>query len=232
MIHFPGLVEKTRPRPSRPHFEPSYLIPDTDTHGSFWSEVYTFLRSIGFRSPVIRAIKQYINRDFGFFGLRVHPVTREPQYFHVCVSLDLKRNRKVYPIYPGVLEYSGYGAVNGYYVLLSHPDIVTDDGYVFHTMYCHLKKPLVKFSSYQKMLREISLGSHPIVPIGIDTCLGTAATSGLSRADYPGMYFECSFRKFGETPIVVDPLKLYYPRAVTNRTATITDPETINHIFR
>jgi hypothetical protein len=111
--------------------------------------------------------------------------------------------------------------VNGYYVLLSHPDIVTEDGYVFHTMYCHLKKPFVKFNSYQKMLREISLGSHPIVLVDMDVCVGHASTSGVSREQYPGLYFECSFRKFDEIPIVIDPLQLYYVRPVRNKTADI-----------
>ena len=68
----------------------------------------------------------------------------------VKISLDLKSGRNIYPVLPGILEYSGYGAVNGHYILLSHPQIQTEDGYILHSMYCHLKKPLVKFNSYQK----------------------------------------------------------------------------------
>ena len=231
MIYLPSLKDKTRPRPHRPQFEQNYLIPNTEQHKDFWKSVYQFLRYMNFRSPVLRDIKRYINPQFGYFGFRVHPVTRESRYFHLGLSLDLKRDRNIYPLYPGILEYSGYGAVNGYYVLLSHPDIVTEDGYVFHTMYCHLKKPLVKFNSYQKMLREISLGSHPLIPIGIKTVLGTASTSGLSRSEYPGLYLQCSFRKFGETPIAIDPLRLYYVRAKKNPTANIIDPGIIAELF-
>ncbi|MCA9353178.1 hypothetical protein KC901_03280 [Patescibacteria group bacterium] len=231
MIHLPPIVDKSTLRPNRPLFEEPYAIPDLEHHADFWKEVYRFLKTVSFRSPVIRDIKNYIDQRFGYFGFRVHPVTRESQYFHAGLSLDLTRNRKIYPIYPGVLEYAGYGAVNGYYVLLSHPDIVTEDGYVFHSMYCHLKKPLIKFNSYQKMLREISLGSHPIVPVSIKTILGTAASSGLAREQHPGVYLECSFRKFGETPIVIDPFRLYYARPKHNTTQHLTNPEEIEELF-
>ena len=231
MIHLPSLFDKTEPRPNRPDFEESYRIPAIGEHHDFWKKIYSFLRTIDFRSPVLRDIKQYINPQFGYFGFRVHPVTHVSKYFHVGVSLDLKRNRKIYPIHPGILEYSGYGAVNGYYILLSHPDIVTEDGYIFHTMYCHLKKPLLKFNSYQKMLREISLGSYPLLPVDIKTVLGHASTSGVSRAQHPGLYLQCSFRKFGETPIVIDPLRLYYARAKKNSTVDLTDPQVIAELF-
>ena len=231
MIHLPALADKTRPRPNRPDFEQSYLIPDTDTYADLWDEVYQFLRAVSFRSPVVRSVDRYVNRLFGFFGFRVHPVTKVARYFHVGLSLDLARGRKVYPIYPGVLEYAGYGAVNGYYILLSHPDIVTDDGYVLHSMYCHLKKPLVTFTSYQKMLREISLGSHPIISVPAGTLLGTAATSGLSRQHKPGLYFEVSFRKFGENPIAIDPYRLYHDVSPDNETKDLVDPDTIVELF-
>ena len=232
MIHLPSFLDKIQPRPDRPEFEEIYNIPNMELHGDFWKTIYKFLRGIEFRSPVLRDIKNYINPQFGYFGQRVHPVTHETNYFHTGLSLDLKRDRKIYPIHPGVLEYSGYGAVNGYYILLSHPDIVTEDGYVLHTMYCHLKKPLIKFNSYQKMLREISLGSHPIIPIDVKTVLGTAATSGVSREQHPGLYLECSFRQFGETPIAIDPFRLYYVRAKKNTTADVIDTEVIAELFK
>jgi len=232
MIHLPSLIDKISARPNRPLFEQTCVIPDNKNYNEFWKEIYYFLRAIEFKSPIVKDIEKFINKDFGFFGFRVHPVTHEPKYFHVGLSLDLKRDQKIYPIYPGVLEYSGYGAVNGYYVLLSHPGIVTEDGYTFHTMYCHLKKPLVKFNSYQKMLREISLGSHPTISINMETCLGIASTSGISRAEYPGIYLECSFRKFDETPIIIDPLRLYAVRAKKNTTADLIKIKEINALFK
>lgn len=227
----PPLIHKTCPRPSRPDFEELYRIPDQDRHQEFWHDVYDHLRSLQIHSPVRRDVLNYIDSRFGYFGLRVHPVTREPQYFHVGISLALKAGRKIYPVADGVLEYSGYGAVNGHYVLLSHPDIKTEDGYVLHSMYCHLKKPLVKFNSYQKMLREISLGSYPEISIAKKTILGLASTTGLSRDNHPGVYLQLSFRKFNETPIVLDPVRFYHDSVQQNATADITDTDEIARLF-
>lgn len=231
MIVLPPLFEKTVPRPHKPNFEEQYRIPDIYNDNDFWEKIYDYLSSLKFHSPVLRDIKKYINKQFGCFGYRVHPVTREPRYYHVGVSLDLRAGRKIYSILHGVLEYSGYGAVNGYYVLLSHPQIQTEDGYVFHSMYCHLKKPLVKFNSYQKMLREISLGSYPIIEIDTKTILGLASTTGVSRENHPGLYLQFSFRKLDHTPIVVDPLRSYGLTQMINSTATLIDQTSIDAIF-
>lgn len=230
MIVLPSFKNRTLPRPGRPSFEEPCLIPN-ETDSDFWESVYSTLRSLKFHSPVIRKIRSYINPIFGFFGFRVHPVTEESRYFHVGVSLDLKNNRKIYPIASGILEYAGYGAVNGHYVLLSHPDVMNEDGYILHSMYCHLKKPLVHFNSYQKMLREISLGSYPLIAVSADTILGTAATSGLSREHHPGIYLQISFRKYNEIPITIDPLRIYQHKKGSNSSEHIISPDEIKKIL-
>jgi hypothetical protein len=135
-------------------------------------------------------------------------------------------------VLPGVFESYGYGAGNGQYVFLSHPQVQTEDGYTLHSMYCHLKKPLVKFNSYQKMLREISLRSYPIIPIEMQTILGVASTTGLSRDNHPGLYLQLSFRKFDQTPIVVDPMCVYHKAGYINQSADIVDPEIIKDLFQ
>lgn len=232
MIILPALLDKTRNRPNRIEFEETYRIPDSEYHADFWESVYAFMYAIKLRSPVRRDIEKYINPLFGYFGFRVHPVTQKTRYFHTGVSLDIQFGRKIYPVAKGVLEYSGYGAINGHYVLLSHPEIQTEDGYVLHSMYCHLKKPLIKFNSYQKMLREISLGSHPIIEIEPDQVLGLASTSGLSRDNFPGIYLQLSFRKFNTTPIVIDPMRVYHSYTKINTSAEITDPEIVTTLFK
>lgn len=218
-------------RPGKLQFEESYAIPNTEEFKHFWEMVYTALSSMKIYSPVRRKIETYINPYFGYFGYRVHPVTQEVRYFHGGISLELKHGRKITPILPGVLEYSGYGATNGYYVLLSHPDIRTEDGYILHSMYCHLKKPQVRFNSYQKMLREISLGSYPEIPVPVDRVLGTASTTGLSREHHPGLYLQISLRKFNEKPIVIDPLRLYSMSSKENITHDLVNPDDIQKLF-
>ena len=231
MIILPSFIDKIQSRPNRPSFEELYMTPDTENYKQFWDKVYDYIFSLKLHSPVLRDIKKYINPLFGYFGFRIHPVTKEPRYFHVGVSLDLKPGRKIHSVLPGILEYSGYGAVNGYYVLLSHPQIQTEDGYVLHSMYCHLKKPLIKFNSYQKMLREISLGSYPIIEIETKTVLGVASTTGVSRDNHAGLYLQLSFRKFDETPIVIDPLRAYSEKSIENKTAKYIDQVKINKLF-
>lgn len=209
MIILPSLLVHTKQRPNRPQFEESYLIPDFKKYPEFWETIHSQLFNLSVYSPIKMDLENRINPHYGFFGNRIHPVTFEPGYYHLGIELYTDQKQLVYPLLKGDLEYSGYGAVNGYYVLLSHPHIQTADGYIFHTMYCHLKKPLVKFSSYQKMLREISLGSYPVVPVNADTILGQAGKTGVTSSDKPRLYIQCDFRKFDETPIVVDPAHFF-----------------------
>jgi hypothetical protein len=218
MIVLPALKQYTKSRPYKAKFEQNYLVPDFEQHKDFWSLVHQFLFSLSVRSPFKKAFQEYINPQVGYFGDRIHPITGQAHYYHIGIQIDVEPKQEVTPLLQGVLEYSGYGAVNGHYVLLSHPEIQTEDGYILHTMYCHLKKPLVKFSSYQKMLREISLGSYPIIPISLDTVLGQVGTSGLSDASKPSLYIQCDFRKMDCDPIVVDPINFFDEKTYRNKT--------------
>ncbi len=209
MIILPSLHSFVRTRPHSSPFDSRYLIPDETKHAQFWKELYEQLYATSPKNFISEDFEQYMSDTYSYFGERMHPVTFEPKYFHMGIELNFKERHEVRPLFDGVLEYSGFGVVNGYYVLLSHPQIQTEDGYVLHTMYCHLKKPLVQFSSYQKMLREISLNSYPIVEVSKDTLLGFSGKSGLTNAGGTQLYLQCDFRKDGEHPIVVNPLAFF-----------------------
>ncbi|MAQ77305.1 hypothetical protein CL684_02155 [Candidatus Campbellbacteria bacterium] len=231
MFTLPPIAHTTKSRPNRPLYEKPYHIPD-EKYQDFWADIYNFLFAIDMPLPVRdKELDTCINEAYGYFGYRVHPVTKEAKYFHAGLSFDLSHEDAVYPLRDGILEYAGYGAANGHYILISHPDIVTEDGYVFHTMYCHLKKPLVSFSSYQKMLREISLASYPIIPVTTETKLGTASVSGLSRDNHPGLYLQCSFRKMDTPPIVIDPYRMYTNEIKENTTRDIISAKDIEKIY-
>jgi murein DD-endopeptidase MepM/ murein hydrolase activator NlpD len=209
MIILPKISDKVVVRPGVHDFEVPYFIPDNKNYEAFWGHIYRELQELNFYSPVRDDIDQYINTDVGFFGLRTHPAGKKEPYYHIGVEMRFDDPFEVTPIASSVLEYSGYGAINGYYVLLSHPQIQTEDGYILHSMYCHLKKPQVSFSSYQKMLREISLGSYPIIPVKSQEILGTTGSSGVVKGDEPKLYLQLDFRKYGETPIALDPLPIF-----------------------
>lgn len=206
----PSFRDRTLARPERYDFEPPYLIPDTDNHMAFWDKIYGRMETISYSSPIEEDFFDYINTSVGYFGYRPHPNDPSREYFHIGLQLDLEAGAKVTPVYDGILEYSGYGAINGHYVLLSHPDIVTEDGYVLHTMYCHLKKPDISFNSYQKMLREISLGSYPLLQISSTDILGESGRSGVVEYDTNILYLQMDFRKYGEVPIVIDPFRVLH----------------------
>lgn len=227
MNPLPSLVHNTEVRPHRLSREEMQLMPHAGKR-SFWKKVYDTLYQYKFRSPVVRNIAQYINPLFGFFGKRVHPSTHEIAYFHAGVELEFESPRKIYPIADGILEYSGYGAINGYYVLLSHPEIQTEDGYILHSMYCHLKKPLLQFSSYQKMLREISLGTYPSIEVSKKEVLGMAGSSGVTRNAQARLYLQIDFRKYGKETILLDPLLVLNNERGKNTTAHITTKEALD----
>ncbi len=217
MIIIPSLKAYTKVRPNRPPYEEASLVPDFLAYPDFWREVKKIFFALSLKPPLRGDFLKKINPETGFFGSRTHPVTGEPQYYHIGIEIDARAKQQVKPLLKGVLEYSGYHVTNGYYVLLSHPHIQTEDGYIFHTMYCHLKKPLVKFSSYQKMLREISLGTYPIIEIDTNTVLGLVGSSGNTVGDKPKLYLQCDFRKYGEQSIAVDPMNFYSSGVYTNK---------------
>ncbi len=217
MIVLPSLLNYIRPRPNRPKFEENIFVPDFNEYSSFWEEIHKIIYALSAEEPITGDLFKKIDESFGFFGNRIHPITHEPHYFHSGVEIGARAKQKVRPLLNGILEYSGFSITNGYYVLLSHPYIQTEDGYILHTMYCHLKKPLVKFSSYQKMLREISLGSYPLIEITKDIVLGLVGSSGDTIGDKPKLYLQCDFRKFNYKPIVIDPMYFFSNKIHINK---------------
>lgn len=209
MIILDSIARKVAPRPGIHDYEVPYLIPDIVTGKGFWDYQYQQLQSFDFRSPVSGKVSDYIDPKIGYFGLRTHPLDSRRPYYHIGIELRFNTATEVTPLASGILEHSGYGAINGHYILLSHPDIVTEDGYVLHTMYCHLKKPLITFSSYQKMLREISLGSYPMIPVTAEDVLGITGNSGVVQGGNPKLYIQMDFRKYGEVPVVIDPFRVF-----------------------
>lgn len=222
MFVLPPLKNYTKKRPGKSGFEERYLIPNPHDN-DFWDMIYRSLFACGISSPVLG--KKLPNNLYGYYGLRMHPATFEPHYFHLGLEYDLEKNNEICAVYDGVLEYSGYNAINGHYVLISHPHIQTEDGYILHSMYCHLKKPLLKFNSYQKMLREISLGSYPEIPIHIGQKIGLAGTSGITQQGSPRLYIQFDFRKLDEVSITLDPAMIIYGNSKENISADIKNKE-------
>jgi len=199
----------------------------------FWDVLYAILAKSDLFSQPVPNVHKKINPYFGFFGNRWNPSTRQPGNFHTGIDIEGRRKTVVHPITNGILEYSGYGATSGMYVMLSHPRITTEDGFVLHSLYMHLREAKVKFSSYQKMLREISLHTHPRVSVSDDTVIGLIGDSGQSKYPdgYVHMHMQLEFRNKEGHIIFIDPARLLGLEKYGNETADITTEKAFMDIY-
>ncbi len=200
-------------------------IPERN-HGEFWNDFYALVQEHTLFDKPLLHMEDKINPYFGYFGFRFHPNTKQSGYFHTGVSITEKPKKVVIPVCDGVLEYSGFDVINGFYVFLSHPHIETEDGYVMHSLYMHLKKPLVKFSSYQKMLREISFHSYPKILIERGTPIGEVGSTGVPDGKHHHLHLQIEFRHpQKKSVVIIDPLRLYGLRSHKNRSADFVSEE-------
>jgi|GEM_PF-582843 len=193
-------------------------------YAEFWEALYQLLQKhFNFSLPIRNIVESKINPYFGFFGYRFDPGTYAPRSFHTGIDIEGRRKMHVRSIANGILEYSGYGIINGNYVMISHPEIVSEDGYVLHSLYMHLRNVSIKFSSYQKMLREISLRTYPRIPIMGDQLIGTIGGTGESSypKGYVHMHLQLEFRNKEGKSIFIDPARVLGFSMYENITSTI-----------
>ena len=91
--------------------------------------------------------------------------------------------------------------------MLSHPNVKTEDGFILYSLYMHLRDVKVKFSSYQKMLREVSFHSYPKIPISHTLPIGTLGQTG-GTGEYPHLHLQLEFRNEAGDIIIVDPAEI------------------------
>jgi murein DD-endopeptidase MepM/ murein hydrolase activator NlpD len=213
---FGGYIEK---RPGKNGKRKEQYIPSGE-YIDFWLDFYEELKQCTIFDQPLLHLEDKIDPYFGYFGFRFHPNTHELNHFHTGISITDKPKRPVVPVCDGLLEYSGFDVVNGFYVFLSHPHIQTEDGYIMYSLYMHLKKPTVKFSSYQKMLREISFNNYPKVAIERGTKIGEVGSTGIPDGKHYHLYLQIEFRHPQKNNIVlIDPLRLFGFRTRLNRSA-------------
>lgn len=229
MKKLPSLFEYTVPRPA---VSPKLLqyIP-SEEYSEFWEAFYATLSAhFVFQFP-LPGYDRSINPLFGFFGPRYHPVVHKSNYFHAGIDITAPSKTPILPVAPGILEYAGFGIVNGNYILLSHPTITTEDGFVFHSMYMHLRDMYTRFSSYQKMLREISLHSYPHIPVPLEKPIGTVGSTGNTAGKHIHLHLQCEFRDKKGRSILIDPCALFGSISETNRSAFVHSREDFQALF-
>lgn len=201
----PSIKKHVISRPGNYNSAATHYVPDASSL-AFWGSFYEQLvNQFSLDLPFSDADKK-INPFFGYFGIRYHPRKKESDYFHAGVDFDGVPKTKIFPITDGVLEYSGFGLINGKYVMLSHPEIKTEDGFVLHSLYMHLRDLKVSFNSYQKMLREVSFNTYPQVPIDRKQEIGLMGQTGNAKG-YPHLHLQLEFRNEKDEIILIDPVQ-------------------------
>lgn len=226
----PKIKEAAYPRPSSGEGKSKHLVPNPE-YKDFWRHFYGYIMErYRFNLPVEDALLK-VNPFFGYFGRRFHIDTLKPRYFQIGVDIADKPKTPIYPIRKGVLQYSGFGYVNGYYVMISHPDIRTEDGFVLYSLYMHMKETKVGFTSYQKMLREISLHTYPEIWVPEDKVIGHLGDTGISHEMYTHLHMQLEFRNSKGVMIAVDPLSFYGVTVSDNLTAEIKNHNELEGLF-
>lgn len=191
----------------RPNSQVEHFIPDS-TFDTFWIDFYEHLRITKNLDLPFPTEENSINPYFGYFGYRFHPITFKPNYFHIGIDIDKEIGAKVHPIANGIFEYSGYGNQNGTYLMLSHPQIQTKDGYKMYSLYLHLEKALLSFNLLQKTFRSVGFIKSTNRQILKDKVIGISGDSGNSKDIFPHLHLQIEFRKQSENKVVIiDPAK-------------------------
>ena len=176
-------------------------IPDA-SRPDVWIPIYEKLKEV-LSHPIKRGNKE-VDPYFGYFGYRWHPVIHSPGYFHVGIDIPNKMGTKVYPVAKGIFEYSGFTSINGKYILMTHPEIKTEDGFVLSSLYLHLKDAKIKFTTYQKMLREISKHTYPKIEVSTKKIIGEVGNSGDLRGMISHLHLQLEFRNQEGTIVVIN----------------------------
>ena len=220
MIELPPIENRVIKRPGDYSGSQARMIP-SEKHPDFWDKFYKEIaRNKLVHSPVKDFTVSRINPFFGYFGPRFHASKHEP-YFHIGIDITGVTKNVVFPVADAILEYSGFGVINGNYVFLRHDGIKTKDGYCLYSLYAHLKKYSVGFTNYQKMLREVSLRTYPEIPISRSKSIGTIGDSGNPEKGNIHLHLQLEFRKDKKTPIIIDPLRAMGRKGKENITAGI-----------
>lgn len=232
MIRLPTMSDKVQDHTAPYITRGDHFVPDPK-HSDFWDAIYEIIVQAELFQPPLRGMEKRINQYFGYFGMRAELSDRSKKTFHTGVDVEARKKTNVYAMADGVLEHAGYGVINGKYVMLSHPQITTEDGFTLRTLYMHLDSYKLKFSSYQKMLRQISLNAYPIINVKQKDIVGTVGKTG--NSDYPNefthVHIQAEFANKDGKTIHIDPLRLLSMSSHKNLTAEIQTEKQFTDIY-
>lgn len=219
----PDIERKAIKRPGNFNGKMKHYIPDMNSHSRFWKEFYATISDAEELVAPIDNFAEKVNPYFGHFGFRWHPINFTPKYFHIGIDVTERIGTEIFTVAKGHLEYSGYADINGNYVMVSHPEIKTSDGFILQSTYMHCKKNLVNFNLTQKILREFISSKMSIsnIKIGKDTAIALLGDTGNKLGVVPHLHLQFEFANKAGKRIAVNPFKLYGIEAKNNLTASL-----------
>lgn len=217
----PAITDKIQKRPGK--VPASHFIPNDDSE--FWNEFYAQVAQL---TEPISDFKAKVNPYSGRYGYRWHPVAAKPRYFHIGIDVHADTGTPIAAIADGEFQYSGYAPLNGNYVVISHPQIVTADGFVLNSIYMHCDTVSHKFNLLQKIWRKFI----SIKPRWVNKYLkkgdkiATVGGTGVEGGYAPHLHLQFDFVSAdGSKRVSVDPLKMFGETMSANLTAEIRDLE-------
>ena len=196
----------------------------------FWSDLHYRLAKM-LQCPILEC-GQKIDSFFGYFGERFHPVALKPKYFHIGIDIMADSGTKISSITDGILEYSGFSELNGNYVMISHPHIITQDEFILHSLYLHLEKFYLRFNIPQKIFREVGMKRFAVISVSSKDSIGEVGATGNVRDLVPHIHLQMEFRDKKGTIIAVNPALALGVGTKENLTASISSLEEFRKFYK
>lgn len=225
----PAIASHIRRRPG--NAPSSHHVPDDDK--AFWADFYARLSACALECPIDGG-EGMVNPYFGRYGYRWHPVRGKARYFHIGTDMHTATGTPIRAIAPGLLEYSGYAPLNGNYIMLSHPHIVTADGFTLHSVYMHCSALAMRFSPQQKLTRKFISTSLRWVnkPVASGQKVGAVGCTGIADGYSPHLHVQLEFiNADGSQRVSVDPLAALGHDAAPNLSAELADAEAFRRFY-
>lgn len=214
----PSIKDKVIPRPGIISKKFTKCFVPNPSKEYFWNFLYQeIFKSV--KSPIV---DPKIDPYFGNFGFRFHPIELIPNYFHIGVDIMAEKGTKVCPVANGLFEYSGYEEVNGKYVMISHPQIQTEDGFTLFSLYLHLQNYNFHFNIIKKIFRKMGFYSLTKIPIKENDIIGEVGDTGNAKS-IPHLHLQLEFRNKNGVIVAINPALALDLSFKENLTSKISD---------
>jgi murein DD-endopeptidase MepM/ murein hydrolase activator NlpD len=197
----------------------------------FWEDFYSQIAATKLQDPIEDSLEK-IDPLFGYFGLRYHPLIQQANYFHTGIDIVDDKSTPIYPVADGIFEYSGYHKINGNYIMLSHPQISTMDGFIMHSLYLHLDDYNIRFKTHQKLLRRLGLKKLTNKFVSHEDPIGALGDSGISKEIFTHLHLQIEFRNQEKKVIIIDPVPCFGGISKENLTKDIKDVKSLKALLK